>query len=189
MTETRIYAACLASYNNGRLHGVWIDCAGKDAEDLGAEITAMLRASPYPNVTVTDPETGAQVPSAEEFAIHDHEGFADLIGEYTSLEDVAAIAEALDDNTKRIGLIWLMQDRGAKLADALDECDDVSWSEQDPADYAEELAADCYSAKELGPLAAYIDFERFARDMLLGGDIAQAEIDGERVLITNANAF
>lgn len=46
----RIYVACLASYNNGVLHGRWID-ADSDVDAMGAEVAAILRASPYPNVT------------------------------------------------------------------------------------------------------------------------------------------
>jgi len=53
----RIYVACLASYNNGVLHGAWID-AVQDADALQAEVATMLRASPYPNVTVDCPNCG-----------------------------------------------------------------------------------------------------------------------------------
>lgn len=43
--DFRIYAACLASYNNGVLHGAWIDVDGKDADDIQQEINLMLKAS------------------------------------------------------------------------------------------------------------------------------------------------
>jgi antirestriction protein len=48
---SRFYAACLASYNNGRLHGAWID-ATDDADAMQDEVNAMLRASKYPNIRV-----------------------------------------------------------------------------------------------------------------------------------------
>ena len=38
MTEPKIYVADLAAYNNGKLHGVWID-ATLDLEDIQAELT------------------------------------------------------------------------------------------------------------------------------------------------------
>jgi len=84
-TDTpRIYAACLASYNAGRLHGEWIDCDA-DADEIADEIAAMLAASPEPN--------------AEEYAIHDHEGFpAGAIGEYSSVEEIAEIAAAIEEH-------------------------------------------------------------------------------------------
>ena len=62
-TETpRIYVACLAAYNNGQLHGWWIDA--DDADSVRDQISDMLKASPQPN--------------AEEHAIHDFEGFCGL---------------------------------------------------------------------------------------------------------------
>lgn len=78
-----IYAACLASYNNGILHGEWID-ATQDPESIGHAITLMLESSP--------------IPDAEEYAIHDYDGFGGLpLGEYESLGDLHAIALALDE--------------------------------------------------------------------------------------------
>lgn len=213
----RIYVACLASYNNGRLHGAWIDCDGQSADELQAAVNAMLRASPYPNVTrrqcadcehIQDARAGDDecdecggalgepFPSAEEWAIHDHEGFAGLIGESTSFSDVADIAEALADDDKRVGLIWLMRDCGADLAEALRLCDDVRTFQSDAhdlaAEYAADLVADAYSdALESLPdfIRNRIDYEGIGRDLLLGGDVATFELDGERYLITNANEF
>lgn len=43
--DIKIYVACLAAYNNGYLHGAWID-ADQDAYDLYADIRTMLDASP-----------------------------------------------------------------------------------------------------------------------------------------------
>jgi len=40
-TAPRIYVACLASYNNGVLHGSWIDCEGKGADELTGRIWAL----------------------------------------------------------------------------------------------------------------------------------------------------
>ena len=41
----RIYVACLAAYNAGRLHGEWID-ADQDADVIHEEIQEMLAAMP-----------------------------------------------------------------------------------------------------------------------------------------------
>lgn len=60
MTEPKIYVADLAAYNNGKLHGVWID-ATLDLEDIQAAVSSMLKNSPEG--------------FAEEYAIHDYEGF------------------------------------------------------------------------------------------------------------------
>ena len=47
----QIYIACLASYNNGTLHGKWID-ATSDVNEMQEDVNAMLRSSEYPNVMV-----------------------------------------------------------------------------------------------------------------------------------------
>lgn len=60
VSAPRIYVACLAAYNNGILYGKWID-ADQDADSIRLEIQIMLAGSP--------------VPRAEEWAIHDYEGF------------------------------------------------------------------------------------------------------------------
>lgn len=209
MSDLRIYVACLASYNNGVLHGAWIDVDGKDEGDIQEEVAAMLRASPYPNVMVTCPACdgdgeidgapchsaecngSGEVRSAEEWAIHDHEGFGNLIGESTSFEDVAAIAEVLgsDNQDTRRGFKWLIQDRGFTVAEAARRADEVRTSDGTATEYAEEFAADVYSEAMEGPLAAYIDFDRFARDLVLGGDIDEVELDGESFIVTNAHEF
>ena len=44
---SRIYVACLAAYNNGILHGKWIP-ASTDTDEIWAEVSAMLKASPIP---------------------------------------------------------------------------------------------------------------------------------------------
>ena len=44
-TSPRIYVACLASYNNAKLHGTWID-ADQDEDSIQDEIKHMLAQSP-----------------------------------------------------------------------------------------------------------------------------------------------
>jgi len=194
MGDLRIYVACLASYNAGRLHGCWIDCDGKDASDIWAEVQVMLRASPYPNVTVE--YEGRDVPSAEEWAIHDSEGFGRMVGESTSFEDVAAIAEALaGDNA--LGFRYLVDDIGYSVSDAADKAGDVIIFQDDSRHdlltaYAESLVDDCYSeALESLPdlIKFHIDYEGIGRDLRIAGDVAEAEVDGERFLVANASEF
>lgn len=224
-TAPRIYAACLASYNSGRLFGVWIDCEGKDGEEIGLEIADMLAKSPYPNVmrrkcehcghyqtdatpyrensdecvNCYEPLSGEFRPSAEEWAIHDHEGFCGLIkSEWPDLDEVAEIAEILynDDDDKRRGLLWLVNDRGCSIADAIRQCDEVRTYETDAhnmaADYAQELASDV--VENFDERASQwpfncIDWEAAGRELLIGGDIDETEQAGERFVVTNASEF
>ena len=202
--ELRIYVACLASYNNGRLHGAWIDCEGKDAEELRIDVATMLRTSPYPNVMVPDPDSAidgpgeqSMVPSAEEWAIHDSEGFGRMVGESTSLDDVAMITEALSGN-QALAFRWLIEDRGMTVSEAAERADEVDIWQNDRgqsdermlADYAEEFT------DETGGLEGcpehfrnYIDFEMMGRDLRLSGDVDLTEIDGTRFIVTNAAQF
>lgn len=79
-----IYVASLSDYNNGELHGQWID-ARLDLAEINEKIAAMLAKS--------------QDPGAEEYAIHDYEGFYGFqIGEYERIETVHAIAEGIQEH-------------------------------------------------------------------------------------------
>src|SRR5260370_31863120 len=92
---TRIYVATLTDYNNGILHGAWLDVS--DEYSMREEIEAMLAQSP------TAKETGA---IAEEWAIHDYEGFGPLkLGEYEGLDSVCRLAEGLEEHGEAF-LAW-----------------------------------------------------------------------------------
>ncbi|OFE08238.1 antirestriction protein ArdA [Rhodococcus sp. 1139] len=83
-TVPSIYVASLSDYNNGYLHGQWID-ARLDQSEIHEQITAMLAQS--------------RDPGAEEFAIHDYEGFSGFeVHEYESIETVHAIAAGIDEH-------------------------------------------------------------------------------------------
>lgn len=158
----RIYAACLASYNSGRLHGAWID-ANQDADDIRDQVAAMLAASPEPG--------------AEEFAIHDHESLGE-IGEYESLDRVSAIGQAVaaaGDDAAAL-LAWLGNEPGRDP----DDFADVFRGEWDTlADYVENLWDDMGHNQDADKAAAgswwhparYVDWDRMARDLELSGDV------------------
>ena len=162
-TEPRIYVACLASYNAGTLHGVWIDCDGKDAQELTAEVEAMLAKSPVP---------------CAEHAIHDHEGFDGFdVGEYTALSDVAEIVALLEEygDVARAAATLVMNDleqvRSLRTEHYLG-----SWSSLEQ--YAENLL-DGQIDLPAG-LACYFDYGAYGRDLELSGDISTVETsDGE----------
>ncbi|WP_299176170.1 antirestriction protein ArdA [uncultured Brevundimonas sp.] len=76
--QPRIYVACLAAYNQGRLHGEWIDAA-QEPWALYDAVRTMLDTSP--------------IAGAEEWAIHDYEGFGSLrIGEHTGFDRISELA-------------------------------------------------------------------------------------------------
>lgn len=84
----RIYCACLSAYVNGKLHGCWIDC-DQDANDIWEEINEMLAQSPEPD--------------AEEWAVHDYEGWHGLtISEYPDVEEICTWAKLIIEHGSAI---------------------------------------------------------------------------------------
>lgn len=172
----RIYAACLAAYNNGRLHGRWIE-ASTDIEEMQTQINLMLRSSPRPD--------------AEEWAIHDHEGLGDL-GPYAGLAEVA----------RRVAIAGLAEERDIPLVVLLDYAGDYMSGEWDVADlereiddryrgtadtwadFAEEWHTDCGDLESLPEWVRYhIDWEGIGRDFELSGDFSAYTADDRTLYI------
>lgn len=167
----RIYVACLASYNAGILHGRWID-ASSDVDAMQADISAMLRASPCPNVTVRDPDTGENVPSAEEYAVHDYDGVPSGLGEYPSLQSIAdfvALTEEFDhidaDDIAAIAANW--HGNMAEAAEAMRDNFAGVWTSF--RDYADEQADEMIASNGEIPqcIVNYFDYAAFARDLAI----------------------
>lgn len=163
--EPRIYVACLAAYNNGRLHGAWIDLDGEDADAVRAAVTAMLK---------TSPEVGA-----EEWAIHDYEGFGGVeIAEYAGIDRVVEIAAFLRERGTLGALV--LEHVGGDVEEAVTVLDDHYHG------VYESLAA-CFEAlteeTTVIPeaLRTYIDHEAMARDAQLGGEVFTIETAHDEV--------
>lgn len=156
--EIKIYVADLAAYNNGHLHGVWID-ATQDLEDIEAEVIAMLAASP--------------VEGAEEYAVHDHEGFGDYeVSEYTSLTTLREVAFFIKEYPE-FGAA-LLSHFGDDLEDARRAAqEDYCGCHESLADYAQGLTEETTQIPDA--LRPYIDYDAMARDMEMNGDVFTAE--------------
>ncbi len=158
-TGPRVYAACLAAYNNGRLHGVWID-ATRGEDDIWREIKAMLAASPIPN--------------AEEHAFHDYEGFgAAPIEEYTSVERIVRLAAFIEERGEALGG-GVLEHFGGDLEDATAAFEDYAGEHKSLADFAQDLTEDA-GPKIPKQLEYYIDWQAMGRDMEMSGDIFTIE--------------
>lgn len=194
MTDHRIYVACLASYNNGVLHGAWID-ASADADEMQAEVDAILRTSKFPNVTVE--HEGKTVPSAEEYAIHDHEGpFLADIKEYAGLAEVArrmALAETLedkfDDDAADLFDAYIDHHGAGYCTDADDICsaiEDAYRGKHDSIEaYVEEMAEETGMLNEVPEnLRYYFDFAALGRDMEINGELSTYKANGETYVFT-----
>lgn len=149
-SKPKIYVACLAAYNNGYLHGEWID-AHQDVDDLYAEIKKILASSP--------------IPGAEEFAIHDYEEFGDIcIDESTSLETVSMIANFVVEHDD-LGAAVLAHTNGDinEAQQLLDECYHGEYDSEE--DFAESFAGNTMEIP--AHLEYYIDYEKMARDLFI----------------------
>ncbi len=164
MCEARIYVACLASYNAGYLHGVWIDAA-QDLEDIQKCVNDMLSKSP--------------VEDAEEYAIHDYEGFGGYgLGEYEGLETAHEIACFIEEHGEIAG--DLLNHFGGSLDDARKAIEEnYQGCYKSLGDYAQELTEDTSQIPE--NLQYYIDYERMGRDMDMSGDIYTIETAHDEV--------
>jgi len=86
LPEVGAYIACLAAYNNGHLHGAWIDLEGDtDEEDLQEAIAWVLATSPAPD--------------AEEWAMHDSSGLPSYLSrtEWPALAELVSWADGLSN--------------------------------------------------------------------------------------------
>lgn len=165
----RIYAASLSDYNAGRLHGAWID-ADAEPEALGNDIAAMLVRSP--------------TPGAEEWAIHDHEGFGPLrLGEYEDLDTVSQIGQGIAEHGSAYAH-WAAI-CGTSDREELARFEDVYLGHWESVEaYAEELLDDLGIDDVIvravpDHLRAYVkvDVEGFARDLEYSGDVTSSEGD------------
>lgn len=156
-TEPRIYVADLAAYNSGFLHGVWID-ATLDVADINEQISEMLTASP--------------VQDAEEYAIHDYEGFEGYrLGEYEGIQTAHDVAEFIEEFPEFGGALLNHFSTLEEARSAAEE--DYCGSYSSLADYAQELTEDSTEIPE--SLRYYIDYERMACDMEMNGDVFTIE--------------
>lgn len=116
MTSIKIYYTNLAKYNNGELSGKWLDLSTLSAEELQKETKNILG-------------------SDEEGFITDYEA-PFKIGEYDNPETLRRIAETIADfdDYKIAGLIYLIDNCGESIQDAIDKVDDINIYQADSWD-------------------------------------------------------
>ncbi|MGF6570122.1 hypothetical protein ABH945_002233 [Paraburkholderia sp. GAS333] len=93
------------------------------------------------------------------------------------------------DEREQAVLSYLVSDRGAKLADALDQIDDVSLYTGSLVEAATELFDELYLHNIPAAVRHYVDYEAFARDQRLAGAMTETEFAGTTYTVTNADAL
>ncbi len=179
----RIYVASLSDYNNGILHGQWLDAA-QSTEQLSDATTAMRAASPT---------AAAEGLPAEEWAIHDYEGFGPLrIDEYESLGRVARIAAGIAEHGMPFAH-WISY-VGTTAGNEIEQFEEHYHGQwQSTEDYAEHVLDDLGYIDEIERvvpqyLRPYVklDIEGFAHDLELSGDIWSADAEDGGVYLFDA---
>jgi antirestriction protein len=166
----RIYVASLSDYNDGRLHGAYIDAA-QEPDELHQEVRRMLAASP--------------MPGAEEFAVHDYEGFGPLrLEEYEGLETISTVAMGIAEHGPAFAHWAALV--GTQNPDALARFEDAHYGHFESVEaYVEELFDDLgvraqveESVPEWLRDYVHLDVASFARDMEANGELWTSEGDG-----------
>lgn len=165
--QPEIYIADLAAYNNGHLHGEWVD-ATLEVEEIEEKIKVLLSNSPVGE-------------EAEEWALHDYSDFCEAeLGEYPDLNEVVEVAHFLKENgllgSKLIGYYGDLE--SAKEAMENNYCGEY----ESVSDFAQELTEDTVSGIPEN-LKYYIDYDSMGRDLELGGDIITIELCFDEVHI------
>lgn len=144
--EIRIYVANLAKYNDGILKGAWIDLP---AADLWGQVQEILG-------------------NDEEYAIHDYEApFS--ISEYSSLDELNAIAEHIDNDYDMERFAYLVSE-GYDFDYAFQHYEDVTcYQNMNLEDVAEEMVEEGLFGDIADSIKCYIDYSRIARDLGIDG--------------------
>lgn len=152
----------LASYNNGHLHGAWID-AEQEPYAIYDAVQAMLAVSPMQD--------------AEEWAIHDYEGFEGVrLSEWEGFAEASDLAAFIAEHGK-VGAELIATLGSLEYARKAIE-DSYAGAYRSLADFAEELTEQSTEIPE--NLRFYIDYDRMARDIEIN-DVFTVETGYEQV--------
>lgn len=156
----QIYVACLSAYNNGYLHGGWID-ASEGIEHVRECIKEILKSSPVAE-------------ECEEWAIHDFQGFGNYkVDESHDLEELCKVAEFLRECDKFPAEVvsWLIDDYGIDGAKEKME-DDYIGEFDTSSDFAYHYVEDSGMLEGISKdIAMYFDYDSLGRDLDLNGDV------------------
>lgn len=169
-----VYVACLAAYNDGYLHGIWIDLT-EGFEQAKEKINLMIKSS--------------KADYAEEYAIHDSSGFCGYrVEEYSNIEELCTVAELIDqyereDEGKGELISHLISDFG--IDGAIEQLENNFIGKYDSVlDYAYEYVEDTGMFRDCSDLVSrYFDYESFARD--LDYDLNTYNINGGTYIFNN----
>lgn len=152
----QIYVACLSAYNNGKLHGMWIDCT-QEASEIQEDIEWMLSWSPCRNYE-----------ACEEWAIHDYQNWHGIhIDEYEDIEKLTELAQALSEYGAAYATYYEYQGSEASAEDFQEHYYGQYETEEDFVyDQLEEQGV-FKKLEEMGIPSLYLNLEAIARDWFI----------------------
>lgn len=168
--------------------------------DTGGKNMTTLHATPY-NLDATgfyfesfeEYQEQANNSQVEEFEIQfidgDDAALFEACGiDQTNLNIWFDEIEPLSDSDK-INLYYLVGCAGYTLSQGLDKLEDPRITEASLKDAATELFDECYLHTVPENIRYYIDYDSFARDCELGGDMTEFEYAGNTYTCTNASGI
>ena len=147
-----IYIANLEAYNRGNLIGLWIKTEGKDLDELKEEVPSEW----------------------EEYAIFDSEGLG-KVEEYTSLEQIADLEEAIEEVGNAEAFLAFRSLVGSDYANPDNFMDMFCGEYESDTEFAYSVLVEggiWDSLSELGQ--NYFDVDKYTRDLMFD----HQEIDG-----------
>ena len=140
----------------------------EDSDEVRDNIQTMLATSPIKN--------------AEEYAIHDYEGFGDKsLSEWEDIDTVINLAEFMAKYGALGGV--LLGEYSVEEAETLME-DHYHGAYNSEVDFAEAIFDDCHSNAIPDNLLCYFDYDAFARDLFMC-DYFSVEADGQTHVFSN----
>lgn len=181
-----IWIGSLLDYNNGMLHGDWMDAARED-EAVQSDVQAILARSP------TSRETGEV---AEEWGIFDYEDFGGWKpGEYEDLGVVAAVARGISEHGAAFAAWAELHDADPDMLASFEDCylgeydSPEAWAKSWLEETGSLEEVDGLLEEKVGDLARYVrlDTGAWVQDAYLSGDISIVHKSGGGVWIFRTN--
>ena len=164
-----VWVCSVADYNEGYLHGEWVDLDLIDTvEELQEAIEDILKDSP--------------VEKAEEWGFFDYDLGGIHIGENEDLEEVINIAKGLREHDSAFVAF-----HNCFGSTDLEEFEERYQGKYDSVkDYAEQFLEDTGTIATIPEnLRYYFDYEKYAHDLEISGDINAEYIDGKCHIFLN----
>jgi len=144
-----VWVGCLASYNEGTLHGEWIEIPTHE-EALRDQIQRVIETS--------------NAEYAEEYFFADYENCPESFGEYENIKTLVDFAIAVDEHGLDKVNAFL---QFASMADIenIDDCFQGEWSSWDDFVYEQAELLMGQAGIDDSILTSYFDYEKWSRDL------------------------